>query len=70
MPKKDSGLADVFIQALGSLKKKERDEFLEKLLDIKEYREDLIDRAIIEMRKNEPKRPLRDYLAERKKKAS
>ena len=29
-------------------------------------RKDVIDRAIIEERKNEPKRPLRDYLAARK----
>lgn len=63
-----SALTTVFMQAFKSLPKKQRDAFLEELLKEEEYREDLIDLAIIESRKKEPKRPLREYLAEKKAK--
>lgn len=69
MPVKNAQ-AEIFIQAFKSLRKKDKDAFFERLLDIKEYKEDLIDLAILESRKKEPRRPLRDYLASKAKKAS
>ena len=70
MPVKHAEMAEVFMQAFKSLKKKDKDDFFEKLLKVKEYREDLIDLAIIEARKKEPKIQLREYIAKRAKKAS
>ena len=70
MPVRNAHMAEIFLQAFESLKKKDKDAFFERLLDVKEYKEDLIDLAILEARKKEPRRPLRDYLAERKKKVS
>jgi len=67
MPGKGTQMAEVFIQAFKSLRKQDRDAFFEKLLEIKEYKEDMIDLAILESRKNEPRRPLREYLAKKKK---
>ena len=60
-------IARVFMQAFKSLPYQERESFLGELVKTKKYREDLIDLAIIEARRNEPSRPFREYLAERKK---
>ncbi len=59
--------AEVFWTAFRALSKREKQAVLEKLLKQKEFREDLIDIAIIEQRWDEPARPLEEYLAERKK---
>ena len=40
---------------------------IERLLKDREFMEDLADIAILEHRKQEPSRPLEDYLAERAK---
>lgn len=57
--------AEVFLRAIEGLTKKEQLAFLEKLLQHRRYREDLIDLAMFEARRHEPSRPLGDYLVER-----
>lgn len=59
--------AEVFWTAFRALSKKERGAVVEKLIHDKEFREDLLDIAIFEQRRNEPSRPLDDYLKGRKK---
>jgi hypothetical protein len=59
--------ADVFWMAFKGLRKKERQSFIERLLTDPEFMEDLKDIATIELRREEPSRPLEDYLAEREK---
>jgi hypothetical protein len=59
--------AEVFWMALKSLPKKEGESVVGKLLQDKEFMEDLIDIAVIRQRRKEPSRPLEDYLAERKR---
>ncbi len=61
--------AEVFWIAFRALSKMEREAVVEKLLQDNEFREDLIDIAIVEQRREEPSRPLAEYLAERKNKA-
>ena len=52
---------DVF-KAFKSLPKAERDQVLSRIIENKRLREDLVDLAIVEERKNEPKRPFRDFV--------
>jgi len=61
--------AEVFLLALQSLSKAERDAVINRLLEDPGLREDIIDIALIEARKDEPSRPFREYLAEKGKKA-
>ncbi|MCK4353596.1 hypothetical protein KAW65_09360 [candidate division WOR-3 bacterium] len=58
--------AEVFWMAFSTLQKKERQSVIERLLKDTEFREDLIDMAILEQRREESSRPLEDYLAEKK----
>ena len=60
--------AEIFLMALRSLSKKEREQILTRLLEDEEFREDVLDITLYESRKDEPSRPFRDYLAERRKK--
>lgn len=60
--------ASVFWTAFRSLSKKEREAVIEKLLNDREFREDLIDIVILEQRQNEPSRSLNEYLSDRKEK--
>ncbi|MEK7369078.1 MAG: hypothetical protein AABZ62_05380 [Planctomycetota bacterium] len=62
--------AEIFWTAFRALSKKEREAVVEKLLRDKEFMEDLTDIVIIEQRKEEPSRPLEEYLADRRKKRS
>ncbi len=59
--------AEVFITAFRSLKKREQEVVLRGLIADKELRQDLIDIAILEQRKNEPSRSFSSYLRDRKK---
>ncbi len=59
--------ADVFWMAFKGLPRKERQSVIERLLTDKEFMEDLIDIATIELRREEPSRPLENYLAEKEK---
>ena len=60
--------AEVFLMALRSLPNKERERVPTRLLEDLGFREDLLDIALYESRKDEPSRPFRDYLKERRKK--
>ncbi len=62
--------AEVFLTAFRSLTKKEREQILTKLLEDPILREDLLDMATYESRKDEPTRPFRDYLAEKTERES
>jgi hypothetical protein len=58
--------AEVFWMAFRGLPKREKQSVIERLLKDKEFMEDLIDVAILKQRRQEPSRPLEDYLAKRK----
>ena len=53
--------------AFRALPKKEREAVLAKMLEDREFREDIIDVALIERRQKEPARTLDEYLADRKR---
>jgi hypothetical protein len=55
--------AEVFWMAFSTLPRREKQSVIERLLKSTEFREDLIDMAILEQRHDEPSRPLKDYLA-------
>ena len=60
--------AEIFLMALRSLSKKEREQILTQLMNDPDLREDLLDIAIYQLRKDEPSIPYRDYLSKRQKK--
>jgi hypothetical protein len=63
--------AEVFWTAFTAMDAEERKAFLERLIGDRRLREDLLDAALIEERKDEPTRPLQEVLAEsRRKKAA
>lgn len=57
--------AEVFFTAFEVLSKKEKRAFITRLLQHKEFSEELADAAIMDRRRNEPSRSLDVYLAER-----
>ena len=59
--------AEVFWLAFKGLPKKEQHLVVQKLLQDREFVEDLLDIALIEQRRSEPARPLEEYLAEQGK---
>lgn len=59
-----SPTAKVFLAALKSLPKKEQSEFYVALAKDRKLFEDLCDIALIEKRRHEPSRPLKDYIKE------
>ena len=54
--------AEVFLIALQSLSKAEREAVISRLLEDPALREDILDMALIEKRRGEPSRPFREYL--------
>ena len=59
---------EVYVMALNSLSKKERELVIARLMENKTLRtevEDILDSALIRQRNGEPARPFRDYLAEK-----
>ncbi|MEW6614469.1 MAG: hypothetical protein AB1401_03210 [Thermodesulfobacteriota bacterium] len=54
--------SEVFLTAFRALTKKAREAVVEKMLNDKEFLEDLIDTVIIEQRRKEPSRNLDEYL--------
>jgi hypothetical protein len=60
--------SEVFMTAFRALPKKARKAVVDKMLNDKEFREDLMDAAIITQRRKEPSRPLEEYLLDRRKK--
>jgi hypothetical protein len=59
--------AEVFWLAFKGLPRKEQHLIVQKLLQDREFVEDLLDIAIIEQRRSEPSRPLEEYLADQQK---
>ncbi len=59
--------SNVFLTAFRALPKKQKEAVVEKLLNDKEFREDLVDIVLIEQRKKEPSRSLAEYLLEKRK---
>jgi hypothetical protein len=55
--------AEVFWTAFMAMSEKDRRAFLERLVGDPRLREDLLDAAVIEHRKDEPTRPLEEVLA-------
>ncbi len=60
--------SEVFMTAFRALPKKAREAVVDKMLNDKESREDLMDAAIIAQRRKEPSRPLEEYLLDKQKK--
>jgi len=61
--------AEVYLMALQSLSKAEKEAVIARLLEDTKLREDILDLALIQQRQREPSRPFREYLAERRKRA-
>lgn len=59
--------AEVFYMALKALPKKHRDAVLVRIAEDKTLAEDLLDLAIFAQRRDEPSRPLDEYLAEKRR---
>ena len=61
--------AEVYLMALQSLSKAEKDAVIARLLEDTKLREDILDLVLIQQRQGEPSRPFREYLGGRKKRA-
>ncbi|MBM3120332.1 MAG: hypothetical protein FJ006_12465 [Chloroflexi bacterium] len=59
--------AEVYLMALQSLSKAEREAVISRLLEDPEVREDILDLITIYQRQGEASRPFREYLAEIRK---
>ncbi len=70
MPSKVESKAEVFLMALDSLSKAERQRVLSRLLEDPDFREDLFDIALIQQRREEPSRPFREYLNQKREKTA
>jgi hypothetical protein len=62
---KAEAVAEVFLTAIRSLPKRERERILAGLVKDRDLRRDLMDLAVIEHRRNEPSRHFRQYLKAR-----
>lgn len=60
---------EAFWTAFRALSKKDRAVVMERLLADSEFREDLIDLAILKQRAKEPSRSIEEYLAQRLRKS-
>lgn len=59
--------AEVYLMALQSLSKAEKEAVIARLLEDPELREDILDLLTIYQRQGEPSRPFKEYLAESRK---
>ena len=62
---KTEATAEVFWTAFNALPPKEKRAVVQLMIRDEHLRRDLMDLALIEERRNEPERPLRDYLKEK-----
>ena len=62
---KAEAVAEVFLTAIRSLPKREREQILAGLVRDRHLRQDLMDLAVIEERRKEPSRNFRQYLKAR-----
>ncbi len=60
--------ADVFCAKFRSLPRKQQGAVVERLLQDRRFREDLMDSVILARREQEPARPLKEYLRDRRRK--
>jgi len=67
---KTEAVAEVFLAAIRSLPKAERDRVLRGLVKDRNLRRDLMDLATIEERRQESSRPFREHLRDRRDLAS
>jgi hypothetical protein len=65
----DESTTEAFWTAFRALSKKDRAVIMERLLADSEFREDLIDLAILKQRAKEPSRSIEEYLAQRVRKS-
>ena len=65
---KTEATAEVFWTAFNVLPVEEKHAVLQRIIRDETLRRDLMDLSIIEERRNEPERPLRNYLKEKAKK--
>ena len=61
--------AEIYLMALQSLSKTEKEAVIAHLLEDPQLKEDILDLAVIQQRQGEPSRPFTEYLAERKERA-
>lgn len=61
-------IAEVYWTAFQALPKNEREAVISRFLENPEFREDVMDIAVIRQRQNEPSRPLKAYITEHKRK--
>jgi len=59
--------AEIYLMALQSLSKTEREAVIARLLEDPGLREDILDLITIYQRQGEPSRPFREYIAETKR---
>jgi hypothetical protein len=59
--------AEIYVMALQSLSKAEREAVISRLLEDPGLREDILDLITIYQRQGEPSRPFKEYLAEIRK---
>jgi len=59
--------AEIYLMALQSLSKSEREAVIARLLEDPELREDILDLITIYQRQGEPSRPFKEYLGDIKK---
>ena len=59
--------AEVYLMALNSLSKAERELVISRLLEDPQLREDILDLITIYQRQGEPSRPFKEYLIEHRK---
>jgi uncharacterized protein YbaA (DUF1428 family) len=59
--------AEVYLMAIQSLSKAEKEAVITRLLEDPRLREDILDLAVIQQRQGEPSRPLTEYLAGKRK---
>ena len=64
---KSEATAEIFLTALKALSQKERNAVIARIARDKAFREDLLDLALIDKRRRESSRPLREYLAKKAK---
>jgi len=64
--------AEIFLTAFRALSRREQESILNRIAQDRRFRrvlEDISDRLVVEEERSKPSRPLRDYIAERERKA-
>lgn len=64
MVSKSEATAEVFWTAFKGMSREDQHLFIQRIITDENLRRDLMDLALIEERRDEPGRPLREYLAE------